>query len=519
MLEELTAEELREETNEEVVIAISQKSVVTRLELKTRELRATKSYHPDTLELNLYTPSELEILPGESFAKDPVHYYHKESRLLDKLKDTEVVPRITCVVPEQMKIVMEYLEGEQFHTKLMKIDRNYKDKVYKDDKYTQGGKYKDSWVFGFKKNGVRERLLRRLSALYDRTHDFSRSVVRGIEDLGNEERKHILREHGLELRSLNEEEVRLRSYLLKLVYGNSDEFQSQNPIFYNLDDIRGKQDRHRKWGAAKSSIKRYLRSKFNGTKLVDYNNFVNRFLNLYLRLVFDGPGKNGNNGKSRSPFQYNVKELLRKRKLRFIHGDFGPHNVIHAGNRTKVFDLNEARIGHPHVDVVLALFNLYSRPTESRVPNLIYNFWKDQRDVKEGYPDFQDFLVGCIATRMFQDIRIAASNGYYLEKERERFTDGHPDFDDLKKPQQEALFKYDRILDMEGAIPFYAVRDGFNTVLKGSPKREDLKEFLEMGRDFINFTYVSSPEVERYVGKPMRDMLEPRQDNDDGEEG
>lgn len=455
---------------------VSQKEVV----LKSYSIARLKNAKAE----KIHPRVNLAVLSGPSYSKTDISYFHKEAALLEALADTRIVPPIRAVIPDYLSIVMDRVDGVQFSKKLLEIER--------DETITS----KDKEV---KKNALRERLLEHLVDFYDQTENLSNRTVNGLFNYVKNDaqltRYSINSFPYLALRTFEEENTRLRHYLFKLVYGGSEEFKNNHPQFYGVGNIpREPSKRKVLWIQAKKEVKDYLM-----TKGINFNEFSNNFQRLYDDIVFS---VNDNSGKLK---KLSLSEKLHSGKLRMIHGDFGPHNVLYvSGKLGFIVDFNECRIANPHVDVSLALFNLYSNPPESRVPRLIENFWNTQNQVNQAYPSFPDFLAGCVATRVLQSLRIASCNMDYDSADVERFVEDHPTFKDLPTKDRDVRFKYDRIIELNETIPFYTIGDG-NKLLgsANTQRRERLNEFLEMVRNLITVAYIMPP-LERYRGKKIQ---------------
>ncbi len=431
----------------------------------------------------------LTVLSGSSYNSRPDRsYFFKETGLLEVLCNSKIVPPLLGIMPEHLVIIMDYVEGEAFSKKLLDVD-----KKALSEELSERLSPRDKEV---KKNTLRERLLEHLVEFYNQTEDLSAKATRALIHEKKTEytlRRYSVLSSGIGLRSLEEEDTRLRHYLLKLVYGGSEEFKLGHPEFYGVGNIpKNPDERKALWNVAKKEIKKYLLS-----KNIDFHDFVEKFKGLYGEIV---SGEDNGSGKLRA---LSLVEQLEQKKLRIVHGDFGPHNVLYDPEKLgTILDFNECRVGYPHIDVSLALFNLYSNPRESRVPRLVEYFWNKQEGVKKAYPSFPDFLAGCIATRVMQSIRIASRNMDYESADVERFTEGHPAFEGYSSTKErDVRFKYDRIISLEETIPFYTIGDG-NALLSGAHKarKEKLNEFLEMVRHLIHSTYIMPP-LERYRGK------------------
>ena len=126
------------------------------------------------------------------------------------------------------------------------------------------------------------------------------------------------------------------------------------------------------------------------------------------------------------------------------------------------------------------------------------------RSLRYGYNDYPNFLAGTIATRVWEDLRIAASNSSYTEDEINRFIKGHPEFKSLPGAERLNKFKYDRINDLVGTtIPYYMGGDGYSKVLSicSNEKRQRLYDLLELTRKFLHVSHVDVLPTERYIGK------------------
>ncbi len=456
----------------------------------------TKSYSTSELENvtveRLRDQKESGVLSGPSYFKTEQSYFEKEKALLEVLCDSRIVPPIYAVVPETLSIIMGHVEGVSFSQKLLEIDGLLFDENIL---IPEKEKKREKEV---KKNALRERLLDHLVEFYKQTEELSVKARAGLS-------RHVQTEVRLSrytlpscsylaLRSSEEEDIRLRHYLLKLVYGGSEEFKNNHPQFYGVVNIpRESYKRKEKWNQAKKEVKAYL-----DTKEINFNEFSLRFQQLYDDILFSEKDSKGNL-KSLS-----IAEKLGRSKLRLIHGDFGPHNILYSpGKLGTILDFNECRIAAPQIDISLALFNLYSNPKESRVPRLIEYFWNNQHEVKKAYPSFPDFLAGCIATRVLQSLRIASCNFDYDSADIDRFVEGHPAFVGLQQKERDVRFKYDRIIGLEETIPFYTIGDGYKLLEGADPqRREKLVSFLEMARKLIYTSYIMPP-LEKYRGKKI----------------
>ncbi|GEM_PF-5037304 len=490
-VERWSSSDLEQRLDSSKVLSRSSTSMVllSRDSLKNREV-VVKSYSSlkfgQITSERVYTSGTVGVLSGPSYFKPERSYFEKEAALLNVLSQSRIVPPIYAIVPENLSIVMGHVEGVAFSKKLLDIDN-----LPVNETFT----LRDKEV---KKNALRERLLDHLVEFYNQTEDLSDKARHGLSRYdhgGGKLIRYIVPSCSyLALRSSEEEDIRIRHYLLKLVYGGSEEFKNNHPQFYGVANIPPESHKRKEmWNQAKKDVKAYL-----NTKEINFNEFSQRFQQLYDDILFSEKDSKGNLQS------LSLLNKLNSDKLLVIHGDFGPHNVLYSpGKLGTILDFNECRIASPQIDISLALFNLYSNPTESRVPRLIEYFWNNQKSVQRAYPSFPDFLAGCIATRVLQSLRIASCNFDYDSSDVERFVVGHPTFHGLLQKERDVRFKYDRIIELGETIPFYTIGDGFKLLEGAHPqRREKLVSFLEMARKLIYTSYIMPP-LEKYRGKKI----------------
>lgn len=475
MIEIWSASELREKLGRELreysPVSISRTSVIYVLDLLSgdgnRSCFVGKSYAPQHREEHAKHYESSVSLAQSSFYRSPSHYCNKEAHLLDLFGSTNLFPKSVALVNDSdiQMVLMEYVEGAASYDALF------------------------SNAPGEQKGNLRKALLEHLAQFYTKTNSFAKALAKHRLE-GRLEKA----ERYITVRTDAEENSRLRHYFYKFVYGNSLEFKSRYSEFYTHIPTNPQQRRD-KWQKARHKISSYLVEKLgkNGT---GFNQMVKTFRERYARLVFG------------EEVPISPDDLLANGKIRIIHGDFGPHNILRRDNGAPVvLDLNECRVAPPHVDVSLALFNLYSDPPESDVPALVYHFWKSQpEEVRKAYPQFSDFFLGVIATRLAQGIRIASCNVDYSPQDVLRFVKDHPKYRDLRPEEKEKKFKHDRIRDIHRLINFYTVGEGYTVVLEGNSRRELLKELLNSVRDFLHIVQIGESPAESYTGPHLSDL-------------
>ena len=350
-------------------------------------------------------------------------------------------------------------------------------------------------------NRSRQGMLNRLARFYCQTqklNDHLASRLGSVEEGSTEEENISWLVRG------EEDRARVESYFFKLVYAISPEFRTENSALYGRVIPPDPTERERVWNDVKEKITKYV-----SQKGMDFDTLTSEFMSLYHRLLF---GVEIIDKRTRDT-------LIQEGKMRLIHGDFGPHNVMlymeSKGGKSpgrqkgKIFDLNEMHFGPPQKDVSSALFNLYCDTGESYVPSLVINdLWKRVSGIREAYPNPLDFLIGCMATRLLQDIRISASNSDYSDYEIKRFTKDHPDFAQLGQEEKRNRFREERIADIQDMIPFYMFGPGMNKVFfDATPdRREALRDILYLVRNFLHRTYVDSVAQQSYRGIDMDEL-------------
>jgi hypothetical protein len=478
MVEQWTLDDLESKIKSQELLSLSSKSAVYKYELNDGRIIIGKSYdHYDTPEYKKAFKDKTSLV-DESFYKNPRHYFKKELKVLSCYSKTNVAPQPIAFIKENLLILMEYIDGKPFSDLFVEEEIKFIEGSTKD------GKRPQKRELNIAKNKLRDKLVENLENYYKRTAPLHKNIVKQcLDKYGNyTEKNHPT----LKIRGQYEEKTRFRHAVYKMVYGFSKEFKEENPQLYNEQLLANRDTQNKLWKKAKIEIKKYLK-----TKEIIFEDFVTDFLGLYHNLVY-GHDKLDNKITS---------ELLKEGKIRAILGDAGPQNFIYVQNkRGKLIDFNESRLANPHLDVVSALFNIYSMPTESRIPRYIRNFWQETPQIKESYPDFHEFHAGCMATRLYKDFLIAANNSDFSDIEIERFAAGHPRFDDLTKENRNMLFKKDRIVDMLYMFPYYMFEDGYKVVLEPSPKKNELRELLNLTREFLHKTYIGLLPTEKYIG-------------------
>lgn len=434
-------------------VSKSRYSTVHRLTLNDGSVVASKTFHDPNVRMNTE-------ISGSSYQKPPEFYLRKEGMLLDSLDSTKIFPKLIATMPSELKFIMEWVEGVPFYEEYLKILRGETESSV-------------STPAGIGK--LNTRLLNYLGNFYDATTDFSNSISQGKGDM-----RKILNYRGE-----REQDIRLRSALYKLVYWHSPEFKYRFPQFYNV--VPDKKLRKGFWRRTKESIRDYV-----GTKGIDFNKFVEFYLTYKNDILCSGKTQ---------------KELFNEGKLCLVHGDWGPHNIISLKwNYGKVLDPNEARMGLPYPDVVSGIHNLWSRPTESRVPSLANEAWNMLGEINRAPENVHDFLIGYLVTRIDEDLRIAGSNTDYSDQEIDRFVCGHPGFEDLSRNEKAYRFKRDRIEDIDKVIWHYEYGGGqiFTKDKSRVSKKKQLKfsQFAKKVEDFLYQTKISMEKAEPHRGKP-----------------
>lgn len=478
MLEIWTEAELEDLVLHRERVHCSRSSVVNKLQLKDKRKAAEKLHRPDPSDLK---KRELS-LGGKSFHRGESHYFLKEAILC---KDLPPLVDLIAVVPETLKTVTEWADGIPFHDLFIEMEQAYASDI---EEHNRGELIADSDRIskGARLNQLNERFLDHLAHFYDETADISDMARKSIFN-----KKSWTTPSGFDfkVRSRKEHERRQRSYLLKLVYGLSEEFKSRHPEFYYPNVPTRAKDRKRKWAKAKRRIKSHLAS-----KRIIFNEFVNEYLYLYNKLVY---------GEE----TYDKNKLLLDRKLQIIHGDFISKNVMYnKGKMGEVLDPNECRVDKPHHDVVAALSNFVNRPSESRVPRLVEYIWQRSFET-DGYPDYKKFFIGTLATRVVEDIRIASTNITYTDEEINNFTEGHPRFDTLCPEERAYQFRRDRIDDLRSMIAYYTYGGGYSQLQHCDQKRvTDLMRFLDLTNRLISCLHIGAERPKKYIGKPVRSL-------------
>ncbi len=459
-------------TKDRVEVSHSRHSVVYRLKLESGQTVYGKSY------LGGMGRSSL-TLAAESFPVDPGEEWEKEATLYEFMGQTGVSPRLVARVPDEMMLVVEEAIGFPYSQRFLSTMNQFR-----------AGEC-DRTVYNNRMSRLRYRMLGRLAHFYCQTQGLNDSFAGKLAARGEcQEERDISRFVRGE-----EDRTRVEGYFLKLVYALSPEFRGENLHFYRPTVPVDPSERETLWSRVEEKVKEYV-----SQKGIQFDTFVSEFMTLYYRLLF---GLENVDDQTRGT-------LINDGKMRLIHGDFGPHNVMYLKHQNgKIFDLNDVHFGPPQKDVSSAIFNLYCDTGESYVPSLvIYGLWEKVPTIKKAYPNPVDFLVGCIASRLLWDIRISASNSDYSDDEIERFTRNHPDFKHLGKEDKRNRFREDRIADIRDMLPFYAFGPGMNEVLAGATQesREALREILVRVKDFFSRTYIDSAAEQRYRGIDVSEL-------------
>lgn len=450
-------------------VSRSPRCIVTKYVLNDRTIVAGKSNSPQR-------GRRTAGLVGESFYKPSRFYYQKDKNIHEALATTELLPKPLGVIPEDLELIMEWAEGTPFFRQIIKVEKELASGTATETRrYVQIDR-------------LNRKLLDHLVGFYDKSADFSQNMVsKTLLALTNGDyKRRRKKEFFLEMRSSYEEEVRLRSALLKLVYSYCRDFKNLHPQFYVLNMAMEPNQRRDIWSKGKEAMKSYLH-----TKGFNYNEKVKEFLSAYNCLIYDEPDAD-------------LITLLKEGKILTIHGDWGPHNVKYIkGKYGKILDTNETRLGNPHRDVITGVNNFWSRPSESRIPGLVETAWQELLNIHGSYEDYPDFFAGCIATRIYDNLRIAAINSTYSDEDIDRFVEDYPPFDGLNRPDKNQKFKSDRLDDSTKVITHYTLDDGRNIIARATPrKQEAFARLMGVVDDFLHVTKITAPVTEKYRGKP-----------------
>ena len=493
-LETWTRSELEKKIIDSRLLSISRRAAVYAYSFKDRTLIA-KSYMPKEFK-DYRQVKNSPALYNEVYNNSGNEEYRKELNLLKLLEETRTVPTVHAIVPELDMILMSY-EGEETFGDAFNKSKNER----KVDEEEIGRKVAEEET-GRKRNEdervikarVAKKFLDHLANFYFKSSKVNGEETRKLISYIKADRKP---NRYLRIREVEEEKNKLFGYIYRMIYGLSKEFQNDNLHLYQ-EIPTTPLERKKQWTKTKTLIRRYLDSKKINLPLL-----VKDLTEDYMQLIY-GTKKLNPDSKIK---------LLNSGRIRIIHGDYIPTNVIYIPLRYgAVLDLNECRFGAPTIDLASGLFNIYTQFSESRIPGLVEYFWnKEENGIKKSaYSDYNNFLIANLTSRLIQNLRISSSNSLYTAQEIERFVANHPEYKEISNlEKKKQLFQLERIDDLKKMIPYYCFGDGKTQVLGNiNPKTRDVfNHFLCTIHNLINNTFIISSselaELERYRGKSL----------------
>jgi len=223
-------------------------------------------------------------------------------------------------------------------------------------------------------------------------------------------------------------------------------------------------------------------------KGIDSVESTTRFVNRHNLILYDtdDPGKK-------------VDCLLKKRDLMIVTSDLGPHHFVDG----RFFDLDEARLGAGVIDLVSALYNIYtykfSPGQEIDLMELSFGYLEEMLGKEPSKEERMKFVAKVNEQRLYEGLRLFAADCKASIPELRRFTRGIPKYDKLSDRVLRQEFLQDFFVDgLQPWIEFWSRHSGWSILSDYSEKHLSGQQFREVEGHLMDtgvFEGISDPEI------------------------
>jgi hypothetical protein len=359
------------------------------------------------------------ILRVNSSKNPPRYYYRKEGRVLDTLSEIpdedRLSPKLYARDDPALTLEMERIVGQT---------------------------YRDILTQTLNSGGDPIRAIEDIPQLVAGIHKQLNSCQAELINADNKDWGH----HGLKMRGLDEERSRVWHYLRAIIYSMS--------LDSEMVDLRESQEVDR--AKANRKIREYLSKK--GIEEID---FTNRFVERNALLLY-----------GTTQFDLKGRALLSSGRLSVVHGDLGPQHIFKSG---RYIDLDEARLASPEIDLVSALYNVFTSPkNEEQELRMIEVSFKYLQEMLGREPSAQEraaFLTRMVESRLKDiSLRLFAADCKSTVGKLRELTEGHPDYDTVPDDKlRETLLRQTFVEGLPTFFDFYTRGAGKEVLNRGAP--------------------------------------------------